>query len=108
MKKIHRILTALCAATICFSLPIMASCSTPGSTKPSNGEPTRREMPTESSEDSHGRFPGEPLPLLPEFPEFPGHTEGPEEGKSSRGTRRAEMSEMRERRDYQGTGGLGM
>ena len=81
MKKIHRILTALCAATICFSLPIMASCSTPGSTKPSNGEPTRREMPTESSEDSHGRFPGEPLPLLPEFPEFPGHTEGPEEGK---------------------------
>lgn len=81
MKKIHRILTALCAATICFSLPIMASCSTPGSTKPSSGEPTRREMPTESSEDSHGRFPGEPLPLLPEFPEFPGHTEGPEEGK---------------------------
>ncbi len=81
MKKLHRILTALCAATICFSLPILVSCSTPGTTKSRGSEPTRREMPTESSEDSHGRFPGEPRPLLPEFPEFPGHTEGPEEGK---------------------------
>lgn len=79
MKKLHRILTALCAATICFSLPIMASCSTPGTTKSRNGEPTRREAPTESSEDSHGRFPDAPRPLLPEFPELPGQTEGPEE-----------------------------